>query len=203
MARGSRKRGKKVDYRERWPTVQTLIERSQLSSFESHNQTSRRRSLRVKALDAIAAPLLWMNIKLEEWQDEIDHRVELIQSRQEERSNPSNETGTTRSGILVPEPKRGKPGKSTHPYDTVTGQTPGARQDDRGSTEQEEPAKPAVERKRSLIDLLRKPAKPKATPTRVRDSPASNATVHRSTPVEQMGSQSQPASRAGGKIAFH
>ncbi|KAI1074241.1 hypothetical protein F5B20DRAFT_464926 [Whalleya microplaca] len=113
-----------VDYRYRWPTQQTLIESRDLNVYPE-GEIERPNSMRIKALEAIAVPLLWMNTKLEDWQDDIDHHVEALEARKQKR--PSTST----MSLSAPESPRtrrsltgsAKPGKSTHPYDTGIGRT--------------------------------------------------------------------------------
>ncbi|KAI1644593.1 uncharacterized protein F4817DRAFT_367366 [Daldinia loculata] len=63
MRRHSRKREKAVvDYRHRWPTQQTLYESRELREGEAKDKP---KSRRVKALEAVSIPLLWINMKIE------------------------------------------------------------------------------------------------------------------------------------------
>ncbi|OTB09404.1 hypothetical protein M426DRAFT_18050 [Hypoxylon sp. CI-4A] len=106
MAKHSRKRVKPaVDYRHRWPTQQTLYESRELDGPEAESQT---KSRRIKALEAVA-------------QDDIDHQVQLIESRKLKR--PSASTMSEASYERRPSATKAKPGKSTHPYDTGVEET--------------------------------------------------------------------------------
>ncbi|KAI0849197.1 hypothetical protein F5Y00DRAFT_235894 [Daldinia vernicosa] len=63
MRRHSRKKEKAVvDYRHRWPTQQTLYESRVLQEGEVKDKP---KSRRVKALEAVSIPLLWINMKIE------------------------------------------------------------------------------------------------------------------------------------------
>ncbi|KAI1134223.1 hypothetical protein F5Y05DRAFT_399218 [Hypoxylon sp. FL0543] len=115
MRKWSRKKEKAVvDYGRRWPTQQTLHEPRDELDDEEHS--SKPKSRRVKALEAVSIPLQWMNLRIESWQDGIDHRVELIESRKQKRPSPS--TSFECSGKARYRTAKTKPGRSTHPYDT-------------------------------------------------------------------------------------
>ncbi|KAI0026221.1 hypothetical protein F4780DRAFT_15642 [Xylariomycetidae sp. FL0641] len=127
MPKSAKKQRQAVDYRERWPTQQTLVEsRAQLELSEG--RTGRRKSLRIQALEAVSAPLLWINMKLEDWQEGIDHRKETIQARKRRHSSASSMP----EGSSAPEWATGQrqPGKSTHPYDTGVEKPSGEQQEE-------------------------------------------------------------------------
>ncbi|KAI0113505.1 hypothetical protein F4814DRAFT_460570 [Daldinia grandis] len=131
MRRHSRKKEKAVvDYRHRWPTQQTLYESRELREGEAKDKP---KSRRVKALEAVSIPLLWINMKIE---------------------------------ILDSIPANTKPGKSTHPYDTIVedttaiirdgGQlTPASRHTERAETSREQtPLAPGLSRKNKKVNSV-------------------------------------------------
>lgn len=92
---------KAPDYKQRWPTQQTLVVPADTPK-------------RMRVLHAISIPLAWLNIKVEQWQGDLDEHGRSI----ERFNHPDPPLPRKRLfGIL-------KPGKSTHPYDTDTGPTP-------------------------------------------------------------------------------
>lgn len=91
-----------LDYRHRWPTQQTLVVPAEGVAPK-----------RVKILQAMSLPLLWLNVKIDHWQNGIDEHMRSIETRKQESSSDSNMM-SHRKGIFG----KPRPGKSTHPYDT-------------------------------------------------------------------------------------
>ncbi|KAK8070286.1 hypothetical protein PG994_006902 [Apiospora phragmitis] len=99
-------KGEQFDYRERWPTVTTLVEqRSELGFFnKDQKQPPNNKPAKVKALETASVPLRWLHHRLESVQDHLDHSIEIAEARALKRAS-------------LPE-KPTKPGESNHPYDT-------------------------------------------------------------------------------------
>ncbi|RYP64804.1 hypothetical protein DL770_009135 [Monosporascus sp. CRB-9-2] len=92
------------DYRDRWPTQQTLVAPAAEDEVP----------IRVKALEAISMTLEWLNLVMEHLQKDIDEHVWALEAkRREYLSATSLQTSRRRRLFGTP-----KPGKSTHPYDT-------------------------------------------------------------------------------------
>ncbi|RYP51780.1 hypothetical protein DL768_002927 [Monosporascus sp. mg162] len=92
------------DYRDRWPTQQTLVAPAAEDDVP----------IRVKALEAISTTLGWLNLVIEHLQKDINEHVCALEAKR--RGSPS-------ATSLQTSPRRGffgtpKPGKSTNPYDT-------------------------------------------------------------------------------------
>ncbi|CAJ2505854.1 Uu.00g132480.m01.CDS01 [Anthostomella pinea] len=110
-AKKEKKEKEDLDYKCRWPTQQTLVE---------SQETEVLRSKRIRALEAVSTPLLWLNLKLEQWQEDIDHRMQELEAAKRKRASDSR----ILAGPKAPGPlsrKVSRPGKSTHPYDTGVG----------------------------------------------------------------------------------
>ncbi|ORY61799.1 uncharacterized protein BCR38DRAFT_487540 [Pseudomassariella vexata] len=96
-----------LDYRDRWPTVTTLVEPGSSSRlFDLPDEVAERahRPVKARALEAVNAPLEWLNDRLGMVQERLEHRIELAEARAQKRPSLSSSSG--------------KPGQSTHPYDT-------------------------------------------------------------------------------------
>ncbi|KAI0168916.1 hypothetical protein GGR52DRAFT_552824 [Hypoxylon sp. FL1284] len=109
-----------LDYRGRWPTQQTIHE-SRI--FRDRDQRDKPTSRRVKALEAASIPLLWISTKIESWQDNIDHQMEMIEARKQKRLSASTLSETSRARARRSAAANTRPGESTHPYDTGVGET--------------------------------------------------------------------------------
>ncbi|KAK8085830.1 hypothetical protein PG997_007101 [Apiospora hydei] len=98
-------KGDQIDYRNRWPTVTTLVEQRSESGFFSNSDTKPpNKPAKVKALETASVPLRWLHHRLESVQDHLDHSIEVAEAKALKRAS-------------LPE-KPTKPGESTHPYDT-------------------------------------------------------------------------------------
>jgi hypothetical protein len=103
----------KTDYRERWPTVTTLVAPSIPNFLEDIDEEleedgkARRRSTKAKALGAVAMPLDWLADRLGSVSEHLGRQIEVADSRAQEKAVATSTRGST-----------AKPGKSTHPYDT-------------------------------------------------------------------------------------
>ncbi|KAI0003547.1 hypothetical protein F4779DRAFT_601623 [Xylariaceae sp. FL0662B] len=119
-----------ADYRYRWPTQQTLVESHDLNVYPE-DEIEKPKSMRIKALEAVAVPLFWMNTKLEDWQDDIDQHVEALEARKRKRPTMSSASASVSGSPGTGRSKMGstKPGKSTHPYDTGISRTETGRDD--------------------------------------------------------------------------
>ncbi|KAH6647348.1 hypothetical protein BKA67DRAFT_682468 [Truncatella angustata] len=100
-----------ADYRDRWPTVTTLVaEHSDSRFFQDVNEQTEEeapRSAKSKVLEAVATPIEWLADRLGTASEHIGHQVEVADARALKRaSDSSSRKGSTR------------PGGSTHPYDT-------------------------------------------------------------------------------------
>ncbi|KAI1407711.1 hypothetical protein F5Y13DRAFT_195059 [Hypoxylon sp. FL1857] len=144
MRKNSRKKKAVVDYRHRWPTQQTLYESREFSEGELGKPKSRR----VK-------------------QDDIDHHMELIESRKQKR--PSTSTLFEYPQATRSTTAKTKPGKSTHPYDTGVGET--TARDVEDNTEQELPSRRTQQATTSRRQTPREPSRPRKT-KRVESSPS-------------------------------
>ncbi|KAK8115679.1 hypothetical protein PG984_012181 [Apiospora sp. TS-2023a] len=101
---------KQVDYRDRWPTVTTLVEQRSDSCFFNRDPTMKPLSkpAKVKALETASVPLRWLHHRLESVQDHLDHSIEVAEAKALKRATSMSERPT----------KPMKPGESKHPYDT-------------------------------------------------------------------------------------
>ncbi|ETS74402.1 hypothetical protein PFICI_14268 [Pestalotiopsis fici W106-1] len=103
----------KTDYRERWPTVTTLVTQSDPRYLEDIDEEfeeeghARRRSVKAKALEAVATPLDWLTDRLGSVSEHLGRQIKVADGRGQ--GKPVS-TSTQRSTA--------KPGRSTHPYDT-------------------------------------------------------------------------------------
>ncbi|KAK9773852.1 hypothetical protein SCAR479_09493 [Seiridium cardinale] len=99
-----------VDYRERWPTVTTLVTQPSDSRFFhdiDKDDLEKNRSAKAKALEAVSTPLEWLADRLGSISEQLGHQVEVADAKAQKKPNmPSSRKGST------------KPGGSTHPYDT-------------------------------------------------------------------------------------
>ncbi|KAK8044038.1 hypothetical protein PG993_004062 [Apiospora rasikravindrae] len=100
-----RPKSDQIDYRNRWPTVTTLVEQRSDSGFFSNKETKPlNKPTKVKALETASVPLRWLHHRLESVQDHLDHSIEVAEAKALKRAS-------------LPE-KPTRPGESTHPYDT-------------------------------------------------------------------------------------
>ncbi|KAI1847512.1 hypothetical protein JX265_000762 [Neoarthrinium moseri] len=102
-----------LDYRERWPTVTTLVEHQPESRLfpEEDADQDLPEPARVKALQALATPLEWLADRFVSMSDHLDHKIDLAKARAEKQASaPSSRRSSMR------------PGQSTHPYDTGVGE---------------------------------------------------------------------------------
>ncbi|KAI1333649.1 hypothetical protein F5Y15DRAFT_339122 [Xylariaceae sp. FL0016] len=157
-------RKNRIDYRQRWPTVQTLVE-----SRDDHGNpisSQEKKSRRIRALQAVSTPLLWINMRLEDWQVSIDHRVALVETRQQSQLQSS-----TSSKSKEPQQRdfkllgHRKPGKSTHPYDTAVGRPASTEeeQEHRHSTAESSCPRMRPPAKGSTNESLRVSTRPSST----------------------------------------
>ncbi|KAI4866022.1 hypothetical protein F4820DRAFT_447498 [Hypoxylon rubiginosum] len=173
-----------VDYRYRWPTQQTIYESRVLREGE---QKEKPKSRRVKALEVISIPLLWINMKIESWQDDIDHQVELIEARKQKRPSDLSLSETSRKRKSVA--AKTKPGESTHPYDTGVGETTGRPTKEtteetvaKKSMNQPQPKGPSRQAERATAQRVTTPR----TVDRSRDVPTDGSSLnssHDSAPI--------------------
>ncbi|RYO76732.1 hypothetical protein DL766_007878 [Monosporascus sp. MC13-8B] len=101
-ARGSEK--STPDYRDRWPTQQTLMVPAAVDGVP----------IRIKALEAISASLGWLNLVIEHLQKDIDDHIYALEAKRRERLSVMRLETSPRRGVFGTP----KPGKSTNPYDT-------------------------------------------------------------------------------------
>ncbi|RYO97168.1 hypothetical protein DL765_011290 [Monosporascus sp. GIB2] len=92
------------DYRDRWPTQQTLMVPAAVDGVP----------LRVKALEAISASLGWLNLMIERLQRDIGEHICALEAKRRERLSATRLEISPRRGVFGTP----KPGKSTNPYDT-------------------------------------------------------------------------------------
>jgi hypothetical protein len=101
------------DYTQRWPTVTTLLDQRSDSWFfhdtgqEGGEEEEPARPVKARALRALAAPLGWLNVKLESMQEHLDYKILLSEARAQKRASRSSSRRNSE-----------QPGQSTHPYDT-------------------------------------------------------------------------------------
>ncbi|KAK6821840.1 hypothetical protein PG987_014665 [Apiospora arundinis] len=96
-------KSKQIDYRERWPTVTTLVEqRSEPCFFEEPKPP--KKPAKVRALRTASISLRWLHHRLESVQDHLDHSIEAAEAKAQKRASLSE--------------KPTAPGKSRHPYNT-------------------------------------------------------------------------------------
>ncbi|RYP79271.1 hypothetical protein DL769_003051 [Monosporascus sp. CRB-8-3] len=105
MPRWARKSEKSMpDYRDRWPTQQTLLAPAVEDDVP----------IRVKALEAISTALGWLNLVIQHLQKDIDEHVRALEAKRRERLSATRLETSPRRGVFGTP----KPGKSTNPYDT-------------------------------------------------------------------------------------
>lgn len=117
------------DYHQRWPTVTTLVEQrseSRLPPTDDDDQAPK--SAKVKALEAAAVPVQWLQCRLESVQDRLEIKIDDAQAKGQRRPSTAPEAG----GRTSPNPR--KPGQSTHPYDTDVVPHPAADDGDSRAT---------------------------------------------------------------------
>ncbi|KAI0120760.1 hypothetical protein F4776DRAFT_665387 [Hypoxylon sp. NC0597] len=172
MGKHSRKKEKAVvDYRHRWPTQQTLYESRELNGGEPNNKPRSRR------------------------QDGIDHQVELIESRKQKQLSVSTlfESPETVGHTVA----RGKPGKSTHPYDTGVSDATVRDVEDTGErkppSRRTERATSPREQESQTSDRLRKTNRLESNPSLPRSGTLGPK------PPKNSGSNSTPESQAGSR----
>ncbi|KAK8118229.1 uncharacterized protein PG998_006510 [Apiospora kogelbergensis] len=98
------KGGKQVDYRERWPTVTTLVEQRSESGFFAPGSKPPDKPAMVRALERASISLQWIQDRIESVHDHLDHSIEVAEAKAQKRAS------------LLEKPTA--PGKSRHPYDT-------------------------------------------------------------------------------------
>ncbi|KAL7621788.1 hypothetical protein AAE478_007287 [Parahypoxylon ruwenzoriense] len=164
MARHSRKREKHaVDYRHRWPTQQTLFESRDLNEGGLGNGP---KSRRIRALEVVSIPLLWINTKIESWQENIGRRVEFIEEQKRERPSVTSLSESLKKRRFIPADTR--PGQSTHPYDTGVGGATGTEA--RNSNQTRQPSFPiersttSREHTPTTLDRFRRASRVKSVP---------------------------------------
>ncbi|KAI1499918.1 hypothetical protein F5X99DRAFT_388182 [Biscogniauxia marginata] len=167
--RGKKSKKKKkdeVDYQNRWPTQQTLVE-SWISERYPDEDPGKRKSKRVKALETVSLPLLWMNMKLEQWQDDIEHRVELIEARRQKRRSTSSLPEDHNAQSYRTARMTSSPGKSKHPYDTgvsePTETEPAIPEDSIAPSSQAKPEEPPSRHRVNRTNMMRMSPNPKST----------------------------------------
>lgn len=116
------------DYRQRWPTVTTLVEQRSESRLPAAYDDQAPKSAKVKALEAAAVPVQWLQCRLESVQDRLDIKIDDAQAKGTRRPSTAPEAG----GRASPKPR--KPGQSTHPYDTDVAPHPAADDGDGRAT---------------------------------------------------------------------
>ncbi|KAI1494913.1 hypothetical protein F5X96DRAFT_420343 [Biscogniauxia mediterranea] len=195
------KKGKKkeddIDYKTRWPTQQTLVE-----SLISKDGPEEKSSMRIRALEAASIPLLWMNMKLEQWQDGIEQRVDHIEAQRQRRcSILSLGEGHNEQSYNVAT-KSTSPGKSKHPYDTGvdrhTETIPEFKEEQAIPPTQAQPRElPPRERARHPI-LMRLSPRPKSTTESRSDNTGSAAkkSVESQGISETQGSPREPTEKS-------
>ncbi|KAI5923424.1 hypothetical protein F4810DRAFT_668824 [Camillea tinctor] len=106
-----------ADYRIRWPTQDTLYE-SWASEDHPEDYPEKKSSMRLKALEAVKLRLLWLETKLEQWHDEAEQRMQLIEARRQKRYCISSLSEAHNAHMYFEVTKAKRPGTSKHPYDT-------------------------------------------------------------------------------------
>ncbi|RYP03307.1 hypothetical protein DL764_005233 [Monosporascus ibericus] len=92
------------DYRDRWPTCQTLVAPAAEDDVP----------IRVKALEAISRALGWLNLVTEHLQKDINEHIWALEAKRLECLSATSLQTSPRRGVFGTP----KPGKSTNPYDT-------------------------------------------------------------------------------------
>lgn len=103
---------KQPDYRQRWPTVTTLVEQRSESRLPPAGDGQPFKTTKVKALEAAAVPVQWLQRRLESVQDRLEIEIEDAHAQGQKRPSTAPEPGGRASA------KPRKPGRGTHPYDT-------------------------------------------------------------------------------------
>lgn len=160
-----------VDYRNRWPTVTTLVTAPSDSGFFRDIDEEQSRCAKAKGLEMVARPLEWLADKLGNASEHIDRQIEVADAKaQTKASTPSSRHGSAR------------PGKSTHPYDTVVA-------DDHPLDKQNQVAVPATQRSRKSTGSQRsRPiGSPSRQPTSIKDygSQPSYPSPNHPSPIEK------------------
>lgn len=122
--RGQATQGTQSDYRQRWPTVTTLVEQRSETRLPPDDDDQAPKTTKIKALEAAAVPVQWLQCRLESVQDRLDNKIDDAQAKGQKRPSTAPETGSRTSA------RQKKPGQTTHPYDTDVVPRPAVDDDD-------------------------------------------------------------------------